>query len=109
MSESASRAERPKRRFPWIRRVGWLLVLAPVILALLSLTGSMSERKMVELSVFPIAVIGFGLGLLVSSRWVGPNEGLVRAVSGCCVTALLGSAAALFLRWFFFENVFDRF
>ena len=92
----------------WAKIVGWLLIIGAVGLSLASLTGSMSEREMIEMSLYPVLAFGFGIGLLVGARWMRDVADPSRAPIGVLLAGLIGAGVAAFGRWYFFVKIFDR-
>lgn len=94
----------------WLGRLGWLLVLGSMAIAVIAgVSGTLSETELVENSLWVVLAFGFGVGLVVGARAQSTATGSrAGRIFGALVMALAVTFGASFARWYFLVKIFDR-
>jgi 1,4-dihydroxy-2-naphthoate octaprenyltransferase len=102
---SPQAARRPLR---WASRLGWLLVVGCLGLAIVAATGANSEQQLIDASLYVVLPLGFGIGMIIASRRFRDVPTAAQAAAGVLLLGAIFAAIAAFARWYFFLKVFDR-
>ena len=94
----------PCPRIRWAARLGWLLVVGPLVVALTATNGSMSEQQLIDASLYVVLPFAFGIGMLVASRKF--HDVPTGAAVGVMMLGTIFAAVAMAARWFFFATIF---
>lgn len=93
----------PPRRLRWGARLGWLLVVGSIALAIMA-GPSQSENQLVEKSLYFVLAFAFGVGLIVAARNFRDAPTWTQAASGAVILGLVFMAVAAAGRAYFFAR-----